>query len=538
MPIENPLNRLIVLLFAAAAVLPATQARAESAPSMYAVIVANNRSLDPEVAPLRFADDDGAKYYEMLEAAGADVTLLTVLDPDAQRRYTEAASVAVPPTKRALDNALDQVFDKIAEDAAAHRKSHFVFIYSGHGDVGPNREGYINLLDAKFRRSELFREVIQPSPATYNHIILDACHAYYMVNKRGGNDKSGNYADQVRSFLSAEELSRYPNTGVILAASSESETHEWGKWESGIFSHELRSALLGAGDVNQDGQVTYDEAAACVEAANSSIDVPKARLKVFYQAPAAKLDVPLISSSRFKKSAHLTVPANMAGKYYVEDSRGIRTADFNFSAEQPVRIALPGEAPFFLRTDDKEADIEGKKNRDILASNLTFREISSASRGSVEQSFRRDLYKTPFGNGFFKGMLAMRGEAPQPAATVAPQADAGPNRRPAKAAGWTLLGAGIAVGVAGGITYAAANSAFEDYKAAGDETTANGFKSDAENRLTASRVLIGVGAAAVTTGTILLIREAISKKKRERRRLNASAGNIEGGLYLGVSGTF
>lgn len=508
-----------------------------AAPSKtYAIVIAANRSLDDDVAPLRFADDDAAKYFEMLTSSGVSTTLLTVLDGDAQRRFPSAAAAAVPPSKRALHDALNTVFREIERDNKAKTVTHFMFIYSGHGDVGPNREGYINLLDAKFYRSELFGEVIAKSPATFNHVILDACHAYYMVNKRGGADKAGDYSAQVRSFLSVEELSKYPNTGVLLAASSESETHEWGKWESGIFSHELRSALLGAADVNQDGMITYDEAAACVEAANSAIDVPRARLKVFYHPPASDVDVALITTASFQGTRSLVVPSAMAGKYYVEDNRGIRVADFNFSEEQPVRIALPGTAPFFLRSEDKEADIDGKQ-AEVLASNLVFRDLTAASRGSVEQSFRRDLYKTPFGGGFYRGMIAVR-QAESPVVMPSPvQRDLSSNSSAGWVAGWSMLGAGIAVGAAGGITYYTANRAYADYNAAENEIDATQYQSSAEDRLLTSRILIGAGAAVAAAGVVFLVREAVLKKKKTGRVQAAAAGSADG-AYVGVSGRF
>ena len=146
---------------------------------------------------------------------------------------------------------------------------------------------------------------------------------------------------------------------MILATSNESETHEWSRWEAGIFSHELRSALLGGGDVNNDGKVTYAEAAACVEAANASIDVPKARLKVFYQEPAVNVEMPLMDLSSFgESSAKLVFPKEMAGQYHVEDARGVRIADVHFSVEQSLTLSLPGKAPFFVRTQNEETSIE------------------------------------------------------------------------------------------------------------------------------------------------------------------------------------
>jgi hypothetical protein len=523
----------ILALLAGLAVQAAT-GRVFAQAGVYAVIIANNQSLDADVPPLRFADDDAVKYYEMLKASGATVELLAVPDRDAQSRFPEAAAAAVLPNRKNLNDALDRVFGEINQDTARHIPTHFMFIYSGHGDIGPNREGYINLLDAKFYRSDLFHEVIAKSPATYNHVILDACRAYYMVNKRGKSDKKGDYSKQVQGFLSAEELSRYPNTGVILAASSESETHEWGKWESGIFSHELRSALLGAADVNRDGVVTYDEAASCVEAANSSIEIPKARLKVYYRAPAAKVDVPLMDLAAFKTIPKITIPETMAGRYYVEDSIGVRIADFHFSSEQPITEALPGKAPFFLRTADKEADFTGAE-LSTLASTLTFKEILESSRGSVEQSFRKDLYKTAFGMGFYQGAAAFRGtESPS---EPLPLTDKGSSKRDA-VLGWSLVGVGLAAGAASGITYYAANKAYDDYRAAPNATKASVYQDSAENRLLTSRILLGVGSAAVLAGVVFLVRDIAAKQKRERRIQPAAARLKEGGVIVGVEGRF
>ena len=50
--------------------------------------------------------------------------------------------------------------------------------------------------------------------------------------------------------------------GVVVATSSEAETHEWSRFDGGVFSHELRSGLLGSADLDGDGQVRYDEIAA------------------------------------------------------------------------------------------------------------------------------------------------------------------------------------------------------------------------------------------------------------------------------------
>jgi hypothetical protein len=365
----------------------------------YVVIVANNHSLDQGVAPLRFADDDGARYFELFQASGAKVALFAVLDPTAQKRFPDAARAAKEPKRNLILKTIQDTFLEMQQAENINKENHFYFIYTGHGQVGANREGYIHFSDARFRRSELYRLMLSRSTASYNHLIIDACHAYYFVHKRG-SQRVGNYQAAVNDFLKTEEIVSYPNTGVILAASSESETHEWGHWEAGIFSHELRSALIGAADINGDGKLTYAEVAGCVEAANSSILDPKARLQVHYQAPASDFDIPLMTLSSLKNAPPLRLEQKQAGRYFIEDARGVRVADLHFSNEQSLELRLIGNPPFWLRTNSQEAKLIKPPYE------LNFKPRAHHSRGSIETSFKKHLYQTAFGYSFHQGMLA------------------------------------------------------------------------------------------------------------------------------------
>ncbi|MBN1962477.1 MAG: PEGA domain-containing protein [Deltaproteobacteria bacterium] len=372
----------------------------------YAIIIGNNLSLDANTSPLTFADDDAARFFELFSAAEAKIQLFTVLDANAQKRYAKAAKQAQPPLRRKILSAIDNMFKQIRDNNASGITTHFYFIFSGHGNVGANHEGYINLQDARFHRSELYREVLARSPATYNHLILDACHAYFLVNKRGDGDSEryGDYQVAVRDFLRTEELASYPNTGVLLASSSESKTHEWSLWESGVFSHELRSALVGGADVNSDGKVTYAEAAAFIEAANVAIPDPKARLRVFYQAPQVNIDAPIFDTKNLQQKASIVIEPSVANHYFVEDKRGVRILDVHPTNEQTVRVALIGNAPFFIKTETKESRPINKGIHSLAR--LKFRPLSLSHRGSTETSFRRYLFSQPFGENFYKGLIA------------------------------------------------------------------------------------------------------------------------------------
>jgi hypothetical protein len=504
-PILLVVVNLTALLAASASATPLA-----GQPRRYAIVVANNESDDDTTPALSFADDDGARYFELFRAAGAEVTLLAVLDPAAQRRYPEALAVALPPRKAELAAAVESTFAKIQADRARGRETHFYFVYAGHGNVGPNREGYLELLDGQFRRSELYRGVLARSPATFNHLILDACHAYFVVHKRGGgSDRQGDFRAAVSDFLRAEELAAYPNTGVLLAASSESETHEWSQWESGIFSHELHSALLGAADVDGNHAITYAEAAAFVEAANAAVDMPRARLRVFSRPPPAKMDVPLFDTSVFVGVSSIVVDLEHAGRYHVEDARGVRIADLHSSREQAVALGLVGKAPFYLRALNREAQIPDRPRVEVRE--LRFEQVGEVSRGGVETTFRRHLFEVAFGQGFYQGMLSMH-EAHLPVAVEsAGKVPLSPPPRRGHLHLWAAgsFAAAVLSGAAGGVTYYYASQAHDRYQKATTSQDAARWHSSTEDRLLGARILFCAAGAAAVTGVTLLILDQV-----------------------------
>ena len=539
-------------------------ARAEETVRRHVVIVANNNSLDEGVSPLRFADDDGARYFELFSAAGMDTHLLALLDEDAQTKFPEAAEAALLPRKAQLEATLASVFEEIEKENAKGETTHFTFVYAGHGNVGPNREGYINLLDERLFRSAFYREVIAPSPATINHIILDACHAYYLVNKRGAKEshRNGDFGDDIRDFLSTELLESYPNTGVILAASKDSETHEWHRLESGIFSHEILSALQGAADVDEDGNITYPEAAAFVEAANLGVKMPKARLNVYFKAPSNRRDAPLIALSSFDETPILFLGKAMGGRYTIEDARGIRTADLHFTNEQAVRMRLVGVPPFYLRTDTEEAEIVAARETD--AASLSFGAIGENHRGGLDQSFRKHLFEVPFGLGFYRGMYAVSqwpgadsGPIRASAAVDAPAvetaisvSDTAPPSTPRvvyQIVGWSALGGGIAAGIASGVLYGTANASHDDYAEADDVDTVLDKRDETGRRLELSRLFMGLGVGLAVAGGVVLIvdtvlsppkKNAVSSDKKEKRQTSSSLDIDLGTGLIGITGKF
>jgi hypothetical protein len=415
-------------LVALGALCGAAEARADEAPQprTYAVIVANNGSVDEGVAPLRYADDDGARYYELFSAFADEVQLLTVLDADSQPLFPQITPLTKPPTRAQLARTIRALKGKIAADRERGLEREVYLIFTGHGNINKGNEGYLSLADGKLTRAELYRDVLgELDGATYRHVLIDACHAYFMVQSRGGkdgwqDDRSGDAPrGEFAAYLSRrgkpsgpQELSS--TTGAILSTAGTAEVHEWSKFRAGVFSHELRSGLLGAADVDGDRRITYGELEAYLAAANEGVTNPKARLNVWLKAPSQDRRRPLMDLRRLRGATELELPAGRAGRYHVEDARGLRYADLNTDGRSGARLWLlrgpVGGRAYYLRTDDEQAEVSVSEAM-VPSGALAFAAMPAQSRGSVEESFRTSLFATPFGPGFYAGYMAGRERA-------------------------------------------------------------------------------------------------------------------------------
>ncbi|MEZ4474805.1 MAG: caspase family protein [bacterium] len=407
-----------------AALLFATASHA--AGRRFALIVAENRPFSGDLAPLRYADDDGVRYRRLFELLEAETELLTVLDDETQHRYPAEARTTRPPTRAALEEALGRLNAKMEKARAAGDTAEFYFVFAGHGQVGPDGEGFIHLRDGVLTRSELLHRVVGASKADFNHLILDACHASAMVFKRGeAEHRPEDYRALIGQYLAAGDLDAWPNTGVLLAASKDEETHEWEPFRAGVFSHEVRSGLLGAADTNGDGYIEYTELGAYVAAANLSISVAAARPQVVARPPAADRHRAL-SDITDGPQHFLSLPKDFRGRAWLEDERGDRYADFNAAGDAPVVIAL-ADTRYYLRRPDEEAIVALDRPGTLTA--LTWRPRSMAQRGAVDDAFRRELFGVGFGPGFYQGFVSRARIWWRPTASATCSPAAGHRRR-------------------------------------------------------------------------------------------------------------
>jgi hypothetical protein len=349
------------------------------------------------------------------------------MDDETARLHPDAARVAEVPERQAIFDQLARSNDEMARDLERGDEPELVLVYAGHGDVDSTGQGYVNLHDARLTRSDLYRQVIGPSKAKFVHVVIDACKSYFMVNSRGGKkwvddrvDPAEDKSDaQVRAFLEEEQLDRYPRAGVIVATSGDQETHEWSRYQGGILSHELRSALAGAADVNGDGRVEYSELRAFLAAANARVKNPEARVQVFARAPALDRHHALVDlrHAQENSSRFLHFSTDLTGRYHIEDDRGVRYADLNKEPGATFDVVVSGRHGYYVRrardtAEDSEEVTVPSRGRRVDVGQLEWHPRVVAARGSIEQTFRNDLFTVPFGRGFYDGFVATSGDLP------------------------------------------------------------------------------------------------------------------------------
>ncbi len=390
----------------------------------FALVIGSNHTLDRRQAPLRYADDDAAKLAEVLREAEVDVELLATLDRDSQAIWADQVGVAHPARRRMLEARWAALRARMQAAKDRGSKVEFILFYSGHGDVGPDGQGYLTLDDGKFTRSDLFGKLLASSPADHNHVLLDACQSEQFVLTRGkrrwkSDDATTGYDEDVRRYLERHQLAAFPNTGVLLAHSVDQQTHEWEHYRGGIFTHELVSGLRGGADLNGDGQLEYSEIGAFVSAANRAVTDPRARLQVVVRPPADDERRPLLVHPALVATRVLFITGDVPDLYTVEDRRGIRVADIRRSGDRPAYVRLPPGDMFITREHDaggeairEEVEISADRAGMVLSSTLTFAPGQQRARGSLDAAFRAGLFTTPFGRGYYDGYTDRTGLLP------------------------------------------------------------------------------------------------------------------------------
>ena len=415
----------------ASIVLAAPVVQPEGAPDVarFALVIGNNHALPgSNYDPLSYADDDAIRFAELFESVGARTTLVTAADRDTAERYPELARRALRPTRAALDGALDQLEEALRRLEGQRRELFFVF--SGHGSITAS-EAYLHLFDARFSRTDLFDQILRRMPAERVHIIIDSCHAYFLVNARGA---------RVAVADEEEDLALYPHVGFLLSTSDRREVQEWAGYRAGVFSYQLAGALRGAADVNLDGRVSYAEVHAYIVAANYAVANPAARIRPYVRRPvgeAALLDldsVPTVNKAR--------VDARIEGHFHLVDETRGRLLDANKPRGTTLSLVVPRRSIVLRHGDDRYALVRQTDASGHFVAGAT----REASKGAIADDLRAHLFALPLTTDFVRGV-----EAGSPQVTALKVVGEAPVAWSSDPLTLSLLGTGSAATIAGGV---------------------------------------------------------------------------------------
>jgi hypothetical protein len=391
---------LLSLTLAAGAAAPAPAA----GPASLALIVASNRGSQPGRAPLQYADDDGAKYYEVLSTiAGLERTqLLTDFDDDTARLFPALLEKARSPTRAQLGLAVRKLAWAAAELKRAGRATRFYFVFAGHGDVDGGR-GFLELADGPFTADDL-QQLLRTVDASESHVILDSCNAFFVVNPRkAGGSRFATPRD------AAEQLARrLPNVGVFLSTSAKAEVYEWSELQSGVFSHAVRSGLMGAADANGDGQVSYDELAAFVDTAVAAIKNPGFRPKVFSRGPNGEDGRAILELPGERTALVVDQPGPV--RLAVRDLDGLRWLDAHTEPGSILKLWFPEALRGRLEVDRLAVERQGARLEASLALPASGPPSRLAELGpsgtTVAMRGAGDIFQALFANPYGPGALA------------------------------------------------------------------------------------------------------------------------------------
>jgi hypothetical protein len=505
-------RRLLAAAAGLAAVI-ACAAPARAARVVYALAIGVNQAPAAAgeggpLARLRYADDDAVRYFQLFERFAADARLLTVLDAPTRRRYPGLVARAGAPTVRNLLAIAGDWARRMAADRARGDQPVLYLAFSGHGVRG--RDGTVSLamLDGGITRQLLHERVLAALPAAMVHLFVDACHAGSVVGVRGDGltrELDATTAPvsprEIDQLLDATSLARFPTVGAVLATSAGEEAHEWSGIESGVFTHELLSALQGAADVNGDRRIEYSEVEAFIASANRGIRDPRAVPRVVARPPPIDRNAALIALDQIETGLYLEGDASALGHFYVELDDGQRLLDAHLAPGLEAALALPPGRTAFVRTPTGEAALPAGRRGRVRIAGLRLGPPQIAARGSIEASYRHALFASPFSRSYYQAYVDRSGASPVDFAASAPrgataavEVRAGGRRRPAALALAGLAGAALAASATTGVLALVAKRDF-------DATEVQREAYDARDRFERYSAISAVSAAvAVSAG--------------------------------------
>lgn len=397
------------------ALLPRPAAASPST-HVFALVVTNNKSVTLSQPDLQYADDDGARYYQLFRSVAAepDVVLLTTFDRASATIYSDLSKLARAPTRSQVELAAARLGDAVSLARRRGEPTSFYFIYAGHGDMDDGR-GTLELEDGRIDGTFIEHQILDRVPADNKHLLLDSCNSFFVINPR----KPGGRRWATPKDMAIGFSARHPEVGLFLSTNSDSEVFEWSEIESGVFSHEVRSGLTGAADVNGDGTISYSELAGFVENANSGIAREILRPHLFYRGPRGNSNAALFpQASMIGRKIAL---ADSASRLWIKNATGGRILDVHKEPGMMTLIVPDGIDQELFVYEEYKGDLKSRSQNierritpgtePVQLASLDSRKPEVGSRGDT---LFGSLFATPYGPVAYAQYLKTSAAAPEP----------------------------------------------------------------------------------------------------------------------------
>jgi len=324
-----------------------------------AVVVGSNGA-SPGRSELVFAQTDASSMAAALTDVGAfepeDVEVL--LDPQASE------------VRAALERKLT-VADKAKEDTL------LFFYYSGHADRGALYPGGERL------PLQDLRTLLEDARAAVRVGVVDACGGGGWTGTRGLTADDEPFEVQLQLVLQ--------NEGSVLLASSagDENAHEAEALRGGLFTHHLVSALRGAADQNDDGQVTANEAYDYARQAtirDAALFAGAAQHPSFHINLKGRQDLPL--STVASSPTRLRLSQESGPLQVVHVSSGVTVFEIP-EGPRAMEVALPPGEYIVRRQSGTEVwsrtvKVVSGERLEVLEDDLVLHAISVRTRGRIE----------------------------------------------------------------------------------------------------------------------------------------------------------
>ena len=364
---------------------------AEGKTRRLAVVVGNNSSQEAGLEALKFADDDAMQYAWFFRFVADEVWLHVRPDEESAAMHPNEET-AGPPTRDAVLATLDAAVEKAQAWADAGDEVVVYLLFSGHGSYDAEGKGFLHLEDGKLTTRDLFYHLIGRTEDFFAVLVIDACNAGFLVKSKGPGRRAAGETTL--------EIEQYGNVGLVLASSPTGEVREWGRYLAGIFSHQVRSALSGAADVDADGKVSFQELASFVEAANRAVTNPALKLTPYIRPPLSRPGLPLVDFSDALFTQYLSVQLDHAGKVAVYDQELVRVADFHLDAGVAAKVALAGTGEHFVAVDGKEYRVPAGTRGTVALGDLAVDEEPQVAVRGVDEYYSKHLFAIPYSPEF------------------------------------------------------------------------------------------------------------------------------------------